>query len=231
MKNRIEGKTIVITGATTGIGAAVAQLLKERGALIVTGSRSSRFDETNRTLEMPLDVTDEESVHTFCEKAAAKFGPIDVLINCAGTGTFGHVTSSSTEDFDNMIAVNLRGSYLMCKHIGAEMEKQGYGHIINLISIAGKTALAGGGGYTASKFGLLGLTNVLQAELRPKGIEVTAFLPGAVDSPFWDHITPKPDVERMIPVATVAEHLFYVINKPPGAFMDEVTIMPPLGIL
>jgi 3-oxoacyl-[acyl-carrier protein] reductase len=77
----------------------------------------------------------------------------------------------------------------------------------------------------------LGLTKVLQAELRQKGVQVTAVLPGAVNSSFWDKIEPKPDLSKMIPTETVAKHLLYLITQPLGAFVDEITIMPPLGIL
>lgn len=227
----LKGKTVVITGASKGIGKETANLFKKNGANIAAGSRSSQMQLDETYLEMPLDVTNESSVRAFCERAIAQFGSIDVLINCAGTGKFASVNESSTNDFDDMIAVNLRGSYLMCKYIGRQMEKQGNGHMINMISVAGKTALAGGGGYTASKFGLLGLTKVLQVELRQKGIQVTAILPGAVSSTFWDHINPKPELGSMIPVETVAEHVLHTINQPPGAFIDELTIMPPLGIL
>jgi 3-oxoacyl-[acyl-carrier protein] reductase len=111
------------------------------------------------------------------------------------------------------------------------MVEQGSGHILNLVSIAGTTALPGCGGYSSSKFGLLGLTKVLQVELRQKGIQVTAVLPGAVSSDFWEKIDPKPDMTNMIPTETVAQHLVFLINQPPGAHIDEITIMPPLGIL
>ncbi|SIR36347.1 SDR family oxidoreductase [Domibacillus enclensis] len=231
MNQLLKGKTIVVTGASKGIGRETVHLLRKYGANVAAGSRGSQMNVSETYLEMPLDVKNESSVRAFCERVIDQFGSIDVLVNCAGTGTFASVTGSSTEDFDEMIAVNLRGSYLMCKYIGGHMEEKGSGHIINMISIAGKAALAGGGGYSASKFGLLGLTKVLQAELRQKGVQVTAILPGAVNSTFWDHIDSKPDLSQMIPVQTVAEHIVHTINQPPGAFIDELTIMPPLGIL
>jgi 3-oxoacyl-[acyl-carrier protein] reductase len=105
------------------------------------------------------------------------------------------------------------------------------GHIVNIVSIAGSTALPGGGGYSASKFGVLGLSRVLQVELRRSGVQVTSVLPGAVNSPFWDEIEPKPDLTSMIPLPTLAEHIVYLLSAHVGAFVDEITIMPPLGIL
>src|SRR5690606_296539 len=148
---------------------------------------------SENVLELPLDVTNEESVKSFYDKAIKHFGTVDVLINSAGVGVFESIIDSSTEDFDRMIEVNLRGTYLTCKYFGKHMDDNKSGHILNLVSIAGTTALQGCGGYSASKFGVMGLTKVLQAELRGKGVQVTSVVPGSVSSSFWDQIEPKPD--------------------------------------
>jgi 3-oxoacyl-[acyl-carrier protein] reductase len=225
------GKTIAITGSSKGIGRATALLLQSLGANLVLGSRSNKDHLSENVLSLPLDVTNEQSVKNFYERAVQQFGTVDVLINSAGVGTFESIIDSSTDDFDQMLSVNLKGTYLTCKYFGKHMAEQEKGQIINVISIAGTIALPGCGGYSASKFGVLGLTKVLQAELRKKGVQVTAILPGAVNSSFWEHIEPKPDLSNMIPTETVAKHLLYLITQPPGAFVDEITIMPPLGIL
>jgi 3-oxoacyl-[acyl-carrier protein] reductase len=227
----LTGKTIAITGSSKGIGKEIALLVKELGGNLVLGSRSDSGVNGDNIVEIPLDVTNEESVKEYYEKAIKRFGTVDVLINSAGMGTFSSVIDSSTEDFDQMIAVNLRGTYLTCKYFAGHMALQGKGHILNLVSIAGTTALPGGGGYSASKFGLLGLTKVLQTELRGRGVQVTSVIPGAVRSSFWEQIDPKPDLSNMIPVETIAKQVVYLINQPTGAYIDEITIMPPLGIL
>ena len=229
--SQLAGKTIAITGASKGIGKEAALLLQSLGANLVLGSRSHHDQLSENVLSLHLDVTDEQSVKNFYERAVQQFGAVDVLINSAGVGMFEPVIDSSTDSFDEMIAVNLRGTYLTCKYFGKHMAERGKGQIINLVSIAGTTALPGCGGYSASKFGVLGLTKVLQAELRQKGVQVTAVLPGAVNSSFWEKIDPKPDLSNMIPAETIAKHLLYLITQPPGAFVDEITIMPPLGIL
>ncbi|MCQ6275532.1 SDR family oxidoreductase [Bacillus sp. V3B] len=228
---QLSGKTIAITGSSKGIGKETATLLENLGANLVLGSRSSKQRVNSNVLNLPLDVTDEKSVKAFYEGAIHHFGTVDVLINSAGVGMFASLLDSATEDFDQMINVNLRGTYLTCKYFGQHMAKQGKGHILNLVSIAGTTALPGCGGYSASKFGVMGLTKVLQAELRQTGVQVTSVIPGSISSSFWDQIDPKPDLSNMIPTKTVAQHLLYLINQPSGAFVDEITIMPPLGIL
>lgn len=227
----LSGKTIVITGSSKGIGKETAILLEKLGANLVLGSRNTKRLLQRNVLELPLDVTDENSVKEFYENAILQFQTIDVLINCAGVGMFESLLDSKTEDFDQMMNVNLRGTYLTCKYFGKKMSIQGKGHIINIVSLAGTTALPGCGGYSASKFGLMGLTKILQVELRQKGIQVTSVIPGAISSSFWDHIDPKPDMSDMISTETVAIHLLSLINQPPGAFIDEITIMPPKGIL
>ena len=228
---QIRGKTVVITGSSKGIGKETAVLLKDLGVNLVLGSRQNKENDTDHVLELPLDVTSEQSVKEFYEKSISRFGTIDVLINSAGVGMFTSIIESSTDDFDEMIAVNLRGTYLTCKYFGKHMAENNKGHILNLVSIAGTTALAGCGGYSASKFGLLGLTKVLQVELRRKGVQVTSVIPGSVSSSFWEEIEPKPDLSMMIPTSIVAKHLVSIMNQPSGAFVDEITIMPPFGIL
>jgi 3-oxoacyl-[acyl-carrier protein] reductase len=237
---QLSGKTIAITGASRGIGKETARQLQAAGANIIVGGRNEKdlLDLANASdvqggavLPVPLDVTDESSVQHFVDVSLEHFGKIDALVNCAGVGTFCDLLDSATEDFDQMVNVNLRGTYLTCKYVGRHMVERGSGHILNIVSIAGTTALPGCGGYSASKFGVLGLTRVLQAELRTKGVHVTAVLPGAVSSSFWDSIDPKPDLSSMIPVSVLAHHLVYILSQPAGGVIDEITIMPPLGIL
>jgi 3-oxoacyl-[acyl-carrier protein] reductase len=228
---RLKGKTVVITGASKGIGHETALLLEKEGANLVLGSRTYQEKRNGNVLELPLDVSNKQSVQAFVEKGLEHFGVIDVLINSAGVGVFDSVLESSVADFDEMVSTNLRGAFLTSKYVGRHMVQQRRGHILNLVSIAGTTALPGCGGYSASKFGLLGLTKVMQAEFRQQGVQVTAVIPGAVSSSFWEKIEPKPELSTMIPTETIAKHLAALINQPDGAYVDEITIMPPLGIL
>lgn len=228
-------KVVMITGASKGIGRATAKALDEMGVKLVLGGRdTSVLDKDftrNDVLKVNVDVRDENSVKRFVQESIDKFGKIDVLINAAGLGVFSNIVDSQTEDFDQMIAVNLRGTYLTCKYVAKHMRDRREGQIINLVSLAGTTALAGCGGYSASKFGVLGLTRVLQAELRTEGIRLTSVIPGAVSSSFWDSIDPKPDLSEMIPVQSIAEHLVFLLNQPSQSVVDEITIMPLNGIL
>ncbi|MCY9669896.1 SDR family oxidoreductase [Paenibacillus alginolyticus] len=233
----LRGKTVAITGATSGIGKATALLLASQGANLLLGSRSAHslsslawgFDTD--VIGLPVDVSIEESVKGFVEGGIRKFGRIDALINCAGNGVFGSALDISVEDFDRMIAVNLKGTFLCCKHFGRHMVENRSGRILNVASIAGTTALAGCAGYSASKFGVVGLTKVLQTELRSSGVYLTSVLPGSVNTEFWDGMESHPDRDKMIPAETLAKHLVYLLCQPDGAVIDELTVMPSLGIL
>ncbi|WP_236686906.1 SDR family oxidoreductase [Ornithinibacillus contaminans] len=233
--SQLKGKVVVITGASRGIGKAIADMLVKWDVKLVLGARSieqlaTDYQQDN-VLLVPLNVREEKSVEQLVGQAVTNFGRIDVLINSAGVGTFANILDSDTQDFDDMIAVNLRGTYLTCKHVGGIMKEQQDGQILNLVSVAGSTALPGNGGYTASKFGVRGLTQVLQSELRSDGVRITAVLPGAIDSPFWETSNFELDKANMIPLQSIAEHIAFLLCQPKQSVVDEITIMPPYGIL
>lgn len=240
--DRIRGMTVAVTGASRGIGRETAAQLSALGANLVLGARDTAAVEALaaeltarhpgvRVLPLPLDVAEEASVRDFARTAAERFGRVDALVNNAGFGVFAGALELSADDFARMLDVNLKGAFLCSQAFGRLMASQGSGKMLNLVSIAGTTALPGCAGYSASKFGLLGLTKVLQAELRTKGVQVTAVIPGAVASSFWDSMEFTPNLDDMIPTETLAAHLVYLLGQPDGAYIDEITIMPPKGIL
>lgn len=233
--SELKGKVVMITGASKGIGKATADLLMKWDVNLALGARSieklSHEYSGDNVLIFPLDVSEESSVQQFIKMTIEKFGRIDVLINSAGIGSFAGILESDTKEFDDMLAVNLRGTYLTCKYVGRLMKEKQDGQILNLVSIAGTTALPGNGGYAASKFAVRGLTQVLQAELRRDGIRITSVLPGSIDSPFWDDIDMRLDKATMIPLQSIAEHLAFLMCQPKQSVVDEITIMPPHGIL
>lgn len=235
-------QTVAITGASRGIGRQTALLLAQKGYRLLLGARDA---EALKRLEKdildlhpqaevatyPLDVTQEEAVAAFARLGTERYGRTDALINSAGFGVFAEALELSPEDFNRMVDVNLKGAFLCCQAFGRQMKAEGKGIILNIASIAGTTALPGCAGYSASKFGLMGLTRVLQAELRGYGVQVTAVVPGSVRSTFWDGMDSTPPLEDMIPVDVMAAHLVYLLEQPQGAFIDEITVMPPRGIL
>lgn len=239
---RIQGMAVAVTGASRGIGRETARQLAACGANVLLGARDAAALEDLaaelrgaypgvRVETSVLDVTDESSVSAFASLGAERFGRVDALINNAGFGVFAGALELSAADFGRMVDVNLKGAFLCAQAFGRRMVAEGRGRILNLVSVAGTTALPGCTGYSASKFGLLGLTKVLQAELRGYGVQVTAVIPGSVRSSFWDGMASTPNLDDMIPTETMAAHLIALLAQPEGAFVDEITIMPPKGIL
>lgn len=238
--NSLKGKNIAITGATKGIGRAAAILLSSLGANLLIGARNESelkeltnllSNDSGNSVYQHLNVEEENSIIEFLNVGITKLGKIDALINSAGNGSFNSFLDTTTEEFDRMISVNLRGTFLTSKHFAKHMVENKHGQIININSIAGNTVLAGNAGYSASKFGLLGLTKVMQLELRKQGVYVTSILPGSTNTAFWDRIENHPDRSKMIPSETIAMNIAAILSQPDGAVVEEITITPPLGVL
>ncbi|MBI3303002.1 MAG: SDR family oxidoreductase [Deltaproteobacteria bacterium] len=238
--HNLHDQVAIITGAGSGIGRATALALAQAGVRVALAARTRQnlevvaHDVTTHggtALVVPTDVGDESQVEHLVALTHKRFGRLDILVTSAGGASFGPLIESRTEDWDAMMTINLRGAYLCCKHALKVMLPQGRGHILNVLSIASQTALPGSAGYTASKFGALGLTKVMAAEVRAQGIKVTAVIPGAVDTPLWDKSGGDLDRGKMLSPADVAAAMLSVITQPPSIYTDEIILMPPLGIL
>ncbi|MGE0825449.1 MAG: SDR family oxidoreductase [Candidatus Binatia bacterium] len=236
----LRGHVAIVTGAGSGLGRAVAFALAQAGVQVVIAARTKETldivaqditKNSGSALAIPTDVTDENQINALVNKTKSTFGRLDILITSAGGAFFGPILESRTEDWDTMININLRGTYLCCKHALKVMVPQGHGHILNVLSIASQMILPGSTGYTASKFGALGLTRVIAAEVRSLGIKVTAVIPGAVDTPLWDKSGGTLDRGKMLSPNDVADAMVSVIAQPPGIYTDEIVLMPPLGVL
>lgn len=187
---RLDGKVAIVTGAGRGIGRGIARRFASEGAAVLATARTE--EELNRTTawiskrggrtaSVVADVSHEGDCERIVEEARARFGPIDILLNNAGI--FGPVRPAeeiSPEEFDEVIAINLRGPFLLCRLVLPEMYERGSGVILNISSIGGKQAYPMGGAYGTSKAGMLGLTRSLAAEAAPRGVRVNAICPGPV---------------------------------------------------
>jgi short-subunit dehydrogenase len=190
-------KIAVITGASSGIGALMAQRLSELGAIPVLMARSEdKLSQVAASLKgkphgiYRLDVTSTEQVMHTIQQVLERFGRIDILINNAGYGVFESFIEASLDEIENMMDVNYMGTVRCTKAVLPHMLKERSGHIVNVASMAGKIGSAKSTGYSATKHAVLGFTNSLRQELTGSGVYLTAINPGPIDTPFFDKADP-----------------------------------------
>lgn len=182
-----DDRTIIVTGASGGIGRTIALQLLRKGANVVLAARSDGIEETaamanagDRTLPVRTNVTTESSVENLVERSREVFGGIDGVVNNAGiAGPTAPVTDVDADDWDRTMAVNAKGPFLVVKYAAPLLAKSDRASIVNISSISGKRPLANRTPYTASKMAVIGLTRTLAFELGKKGITVNAVCPGA----------------------------------------------------
>ena len=242
---RLDGKVVVITGASKGIGKATAFAFAAAGAKVVLAARTRETLEQvtaelkkvegvsnpDSILAVPTDVTNVDAVKQLIQQTLDAYQHVDILINNAGIGHFGPVVDFEPDDWDAVLNSNLKAVYLCAKYALPSMLEQGSGQIINVLSVAAKVAFQASSAYCAAKAGALALTKVLASEVRQQNIRVTAVLPGSVHTPFWDGVPEHPDFEQMLTPEHVADTIVSVCQQPPGMVTEEIVVMPPLGIL
>ena len=229
----IEGQVALVTGASRGIGLAIAHRLGRMGARVAICARNAKALERAaeilrrngiETLAVPADVTRTGDVAELVERTRKTLGPIDILVNNAGIGVFGPAHQTSEADWDAVLDTNLKGVFLVSKAVAPEMIRRRTGHIINISSLAGKNAFAGGGVYCASKWGLLGLTYCMAEDLRGYGIRVSAVCPGTVATEFSPHTGKDP--AKMLQPEDVAHAVAALVTQEPQSFISEVLLRP-----
>lgn len=177
----LAGKTALVTGASGGIGGATAQLLKEEGVRVAVADLKPPAGE--HEVSVVLDVTSETSVRDAVQRVEAGLGRIDVLVNCAGIYRIGRLGEVDPAEWDQLMNINLRGTYLVCHAVLPGMLERGSGSVVNLSSISGRTkSTLAAPSYVASKAGVIGLTMALASQSAPRGVRVNAVAPGPVDT-------------------------------------------------
>ena len=189
---RLAEKVALVTGAASGIGAACALRFAREGAAIAgldvaAESAGSAWAEVARAAPeaayFQVDVRDEDAVGSAVAEVAERFGRIDVLLNAAGVSGVGAVGELSSEDWDRVVDVNLKGTFLVCKHAVKPMQRQGSGSIVNVSSIEGLVGFPGQAAYNASKGGVVLLTRNMAVDYGGDGIRVNCLCPGLIDTP------------------------------------------------
>jgi 3-oxoacyl-[acyl-carrier protein] reductase len=229
-----EGKVAIITGASRGIGLAVAHRLGTLGAKLSLCARDARKLESAAgelraagaaaVFSAAVDVTHGEQILAFVQNSEKALGPAEILVNNAGIGYFGPTHEATEATWDSVLDTNLRSVFLTSKAVAPGMIARRGGHIINIASLAGKNAFAGGGIYCASKWGLLGLTECMAEDLRGYGIRVSAICPGSVATDFSPH--GKKDISKMLQPEDIAHVVEMLVTQAPQSFISEVLMRP-----
>lgn len=229
----LRGKVAVVTGASRGIGLAVAQRLAALGASVCVCARDAkRLGQAKAEIErsggkclaVAADVSRAGDVAGLAQKTEQALGGVDILVNNAGMGYFGPTHEAPEEKWDEVLDTNLKSVFLVSKAVAPGMIARRSGDIINIASIAGKSAFAGGGIYCASKWGLLGLTQCMAEDLRVHGIRVSVVCPGSVNTEFSPH-TGK-DARKMLQPEDVAHAVETIVTQEPQSFISEVVLRP-----
>jgi 3-oxoacyl-[acyl-carrier protein] reductase len=225
--------TALVTGATEGIGRATAIALGRAGWRVGVCARTAPklealvgelAAEGIEAAAAAGDVGREEDAARIVREIERRLGPVETLVNNAGVAVFKELVDLSIEEWDRMMATNVRSLYLMTRGVLPGMRERGRGNIVNVASLAGRNGVKGGTGYAASKHAVLGFSRSLMLEVRMLGIRVLAVCPGSVDTALLDSLSPRRD--RILQPADVADAIVAALRLPDRALVSELDIRP-----
>jgi NAD(P)-dependent dehydrogenase (short-subunit alcohol dehydrogenase family) len=227
----LAGRVAVVTGASRGIGAAVAARLLGEGAVVVRLARKLSERRAARELDLPCDVGDAARVGVVAAAIRAEVGVPDVVVNNAGAFHLAPFEETSNADFDAQVSANLRGPWLVARAFVPMLRTAGRGLLVTVGSIADHAAFSGNAAYAASKFGLRGLHETLVAEYRGTGVRFSLVSPGPTDTAAWDAVDPdsRPGFTpraRMLRPADVAEAVLFLATRPSHVQVDWLRLGP-----
>ncbi len=229
--------TVVVTGASQGIGQAVAEAFAQEpeARLALVARSQDKLDAVAAQCRargaeaavFPCDVTDDAAVHRTAATILARWGAPDVLVNNAGLFQPGAVRETTAELFRRQVAVNLTSAFVVTQAFLEAMVAQGRGHLFHMASVASIRAYEGAAAYCAAKHGLLGLARVVREETKALGLRVTTLLPGATLTPSWDGVD-LPEA-RFMPPEDVARALVDIYHLSDRTVVEEILLRPQLG--
>ncbi|WP_026370048.1 SDR family oxidoreductase [Kallotenue papyrolyticum] len=231
-------RVVVISGAGRGIGRATALAFGAAGDQVVLAARSADAlalvaaaveQAGGAALAYPCDVTDEAQVRALIAAAVERAGRIDVVVCGAGGAVVAPFEQLSLEQWERTVRVSLTGTFLLCREAVRHMGRGG--HLFTIASIAGRSGFPTWSAYSAAKFGVIGFSQAIREELRPRGIRVTTVIPGAVDTPLWEGIPGEWNRAAMLQPEDVARAILRAADEPAHVSIDEVVIGHIVGKL
>ena len=229
------GKVAIVTGSTKGIGLAVARVLVGAGATVVVNGRSGEEVEATAdalgsegdgsAVGIAADVSDPVACQELVEGVVSRLGRLDIVVNNAGIGVFKPITELTVEEWQRQVDTNLGGVFYLSKAAIPHLIDSTDGFIINIGSLASRHAFAGGTGYNASKFGLLGMTEAMMSDVRTLGVRVSLIMPGSVDTHFSGRV-PTEERSWRLQADEVAAAVHHVLSYPKEAHLSRVEMRP-----
>jgi NAD(P)-dependent dehydrogenase (short-subunit alcohol dehydrogenase family) len=222
--SELSGKCAFVSGGAGGLGAAICAELSRAGATVVAADLKG--DLKGEGTVTTLDVTDDQAVAAALNAVVKRHGRLDILINNAAIDVTVPIDDLTIAQWDAVMRVNLRAPFVLSKHAARFMKAQGGGHIVNIASTASKRAWPNASAYHASKWGLLGLSHALHAELRPHRIKVSAVVAGGMRTPFLLDRFPDIDPQVLQDPANVAATVRFVLGLPEESVIPEIMVLP-----
>jgi 3-oxoacyl-[acyl-carrier protein] reductase len=229
----LDGKAAIVTGASRGIGRAVALTLARNGAGVSLAARTeTQLKELESEIAtfggeaavFPTDVGREEDVIALVRDTVERFGRLDVLVNNAGLGLFGPLETTTAEQWDLLMAVNARGPFLLCREAIPYLRQQESSFIVNVSSVVGYRGYVNQSAYGASKHALLGMTKALAKEVQKDGIRVHAICPGGVDTDLVRDARPDLDPAVLMQPQEIADIVLFLVTRRGNAVIDQVNV-------
>jgi NAD(P)-dependent dehydrogenase (short-subunit alcohol dehydrogenase family) len=232
----LSGSDVLVVAASRGIGRAAAEMFAGAGARLVLASRSeAELFELESALErrwgagalsVPTDATRAEDVERLVGEAVARFGRVDKLVYTAGAGVLKPFQETTEEEFERLLAVNVRGAFLLCRALLPLMERQKAGHVVAVPGSLGRAPMAQAAAYCASKYALTGMLKSLALEYRRAGVRFSLLHLGGVNSTFWDSIQMRVQRERMLTVEAAARAVFFAASQEGDGVLNEIVLQP-----
>jgi 3-oxoacyl-[acyl-carrier protein] reductase len=233
LEKPLQGKVAIVTGAGRGIGRGIALTLAHNGASVSLAARTGTELEAVRAeiealggqaISVPTDVRREADALALVRHTVERFGRLDILVNNAAIGVFRPLVETTTEQWDQSMAVNARGPFLLCREALPYLKQQERSFIINISSVVGVKGYANQAAYSASKHALMGLTKALAREVQKDGIRVHAICPGGVDTDLIRKARPELDSSVLIQPQEIADVVLFLVTRQGNAVVDEIYI-------
>jgi len=233
MNKSLVDKVALVTGASRGIGRSVAISLAKEGAMVVAAARDVKMlNETCQIIEeaggqalvSTVELSDENSIRELMKTVTEKFGRLDVLINNAGITLSSVLEETTTDDWDRLMAVNVRGAFILCREAVGLLRQAQPGVIVNISSVVGVKGYAKQIAYTASKHAMRGMSIAMAEELKESNVRVHVICPGGVDTEMVSRVRPDINKDELIQPEEIAELVLYLVTHTGNAVVDEILI-------